>query len=218
MFTEVCETTQTSRCMDHVRWKNHKRHTTHSTSLRNNTLPSNPLYPFPIQNKQMSNTTLILKQNRRRQTPITTIPTLQIGTTHNNTLVQLHQHKHTPKYHWFVDGSRGGGASAGWTEGATSRPAGPDKRANQRKVSSLLKLIWAALQVAMQNQSLELALFVMVAMCFDNSKSLLRVTHWRVRVIALPHNTLVGSYECWIRIGTPWLPPILVLSVSGWNV
>ena len=106
-----------------------------------NTLPSNPLYPFPIQNKQMSNTTLILKQNRRRQTPITTIPTLQIRTTHNNTLVQLHQHKHTPKCHWFVDGSRGGGASAGWTEGATSRPAGPDKRANQRKVSSLLKLI-----------------------------------------------------------------------------
>ena len=30
----------------------------------------------------MSHTTLTLKQNRRRQTPITTIPSLQIGTTH----------------------------------------------------------------------------------------------------------------------------------------
>ena len=50
------------------------------------------------------------------------------------------------------------------------------KRANQRKVSRLIKLLWTALQVATQNESLELALFVMVAMCFDHSKSLLRVT------------------------------------------
>ena len=50
------------------------------------------------------------------------------------------------------------------------------KRANQRKVSSLLKLLWTALQVAMQKQKLGLALFVMVAICFDHSKSLLRVT------------------------------------------
>ena len=50
------------------------------------------------------------------------------------------------------------------------------KKANQRKVSSLLKLLWAALQVATQNESLELALFVIVVMCLDHSKSLLRVT------------------------------------------
>ena len=35
------------------------------------------------------------RQNRRRQTPITTMP----RTTHTNTLIQLHQHKHTPKGH-----------------------------------------------------------------------------------------------------------------------
>ena len=56
---------------------------------------------------------LIFKQNRRSQTPITTMLSLQIRTTHNNTLVQLHQHKHTPTGHGFVDGSRGGGAPAG---------------------------------------------------------------------------------------------------------
>ena len=49
------------------------------------------------------------------------------------------------------------------------------KSANQRKVSSLLKFLWAALQVATQNGSLELALFAMDAICFDHSKSLLRV-------------------------------------------
>ena len=37
------------------------------------------------------------------------MPPLQIRTTHNNTLVQLHQHKHTTKGHGFVDGYRGGG-------------------------------------------------------------------------------------------------------------
>ena len=68
------------------------------------------------QNKQMSHTTLIFKQNRRRQTPITTMPSLQIGTTHN-TLVQLHQHNHTSKGHGFVDSSRGGGVPAGRMEG-----------------------------------------------------------------------------------------------------
>ena len=46
------------------------------------------------------------------------------------------------------------------------------KRANQRKVSRLLKL----LRLRRKNESLELALFVMVALCFDHSKSLLRVT------------------------------------------
>ena len=56
----------------------------------------------------MSHTTFTFQQNRRRQTPITTISSLQIRTTHN-TLVQLHQHKHTTKGHGFVDGSRGGG-------------------------------------------------------------------------------------------------------------
>ena len=50
------------------------------------------------------------------------------------------------------------------------------KRANQRKVSRLLKLLWSALQIATQKRSLELALFVIVAMCFVHSKSLLRVT------------------------------------------
>ena len=54
----------------------HKHHTTHSTSLRNNTPPSNPSYPGPTQNKQMSPTTLIFKQNRRSQTPIATTPSL----------------------------------------------------------------------------------------------------------------------------------------------
>ena len=47
----------------------HMHHTTHSTLLRNNTPPSNPSYPGPIQNKQMSPTSLIFKQNRRGQTP-----------------------------------------------------------------------------------------------------------------------------------------------------
>ena len=65
------------------------------------------------QKTQVSHTTLILKQNRRRQTPITTMASLQIRTTHNTTLVQLHQHKHTSKGHGFVDGSRRGGAPAG---------------------------------------------------------------------------------------------------------
>ena len=37
------------------------------------------------------------------------MPLLQIRTTHNNTLVQLHQHKQTTKGHGFVDGSRAGG-------------------------------------------------------------------------------------------------------------
>ena len=46
------------------------------------------------------------------------------------------------------------------------------KRVNQRKVNSLLKLLWAALQVATQNEILELALFVMVTVCFDHSKLL----------------------------------------------
>ena len=63
--------------------QSHKHHTTHSSSLRNNTPPSNPSYPGPTQNK------------------------------HNYTLVQLHQHIHTPKSHGCVDGSRGGGAPAG---------------------------------------------------------------------------------------------------------
>ena len=55
--------------------QSHKHHTTHSTSLRNNT-PSNPSYPGLTQNKQMSPTTLIFKQNRRSQTPIITTPAL----------------------------------------------------------------------------------------------------------------------------------------------
>ena len=63
-----------------------------------------------MEKTEMSPTTLIFKQNRRRQIPITTMPPLQIRTTHN-TLVQLHQHKHTTKGHGFVDGSRGGGES-----------------------------------------------------------------------------------------------------------
>ena len=51
------------------------------------------------------------------------------------------------------------------------------KRANRRKVSSFVQLLWASLRVATQkNNGLELALFVMVAICFDHSKSLLRVT------------------------------------------
>ena len=52
------------------------------------------------------------------------------------------------------------------------------KGANQRKVSCLLKLLWAALQAATQKRNLgvSLKLFVMIAICFDHSKSLLRVT------------------------------------------
>ena len=50
------------------------------------------------------------------------------------------------------------------------------KRANQRKESRLLKLLWAALQVATQKRKLGVSLVCMVAMCFDHSKSLLRVT------------------------------------------
>ena len=44
----------------------------------------NPSYPGPTQN---------VKQNRRRQTPIITMPPLQIRASHDNTLIQLHQHK-----------------------------------------------------------------------------------------------------------------------------
>ena len=42
----------------------------------------------------MSHPTFIFTQNRRRQTPITTIPPLQNRTRHDNILVQLHQNKH----------------------------------------------------------------------------------------------------------------------------
>ena len=80
---------------------------------KNNTPQSNPSYSGPTQNKEMSPTTVIFKQNRRRQSPITTMPPLQIRTTHNNTLVQLQQHKHTTKDHGDVDGSCGGGEPAG---------------------------------------------------------------------------------------------------------
>ena len=38
-------------------------YTTHRTSLRNNTSQSNSLYPTPTLNKEMSPTTLKLKQN-----------------------------------------------------------------------------------------------------------------------------------------------------------
>ena len=60
-----------------------------------------------MEKPELSPSTLIFKQNRRRQTPITPMPPLQIRTTHN-TLVQLHQNKHTTKGHGFVDGSGGG--------------------------------------------------------------------------------------------------------------
>ena len=51
------------------------------------------------------------------------------------------------------------------------------KRANQRNVSRLLKLLSGQpFRLRRQNESLELALFVMVAICFYQSKSLLRVT------------------------------------------
>ena len=92
--------------------QSHKYHTTHRASLRNNTPQSNPSYPVPTQNKQMSPTTFIFKQDRRRQTPISTMPPLQIRTTHDNTFVQLYQHKHTTQCQGFVDGSHGSGESA----------------------------------------------------------------------------------------------------------
>ena len=47
----------------------------------------------------------------KRQPPITTMPYLHIRTTHNYTLVQLHQH--TTKCHGFVDGPHGCGEPAG---------------------------------------------------------------------------------------------------------
>ena len=76
----------------------------------------------------MSPTILIFKQNRQRQTPITTMPHLQIRTTHNNTLVQLHQHKHTTKGHGFVNGSRrGGGCALAHYYRTNSLQANPDK-------------------------------------------------------------------------------------------
>ena len=50
------------------------------------------------------------------------------------------------------------------------------KRANQRKVSSLLKLLWAALQVATQKQKLGVSLVCHSCNMFDHSKSLPRVT------------------------------------------
>ena len=43
-------------------------------------------------------------------------------------------------------------------------------RANKRKESRLLKLLWAALHVATEKRKLELALFDMVAICFDHSQ------------------------------------------------
>ena len=50
---------------------------------------------------------------------------------------------------------------------------------HKRKVSSLLKFLCAALQVATQTQKLlELALFVMIAICFDHSSvTLTHTTH-----------------------------------------
>ena len=71
-----------------------------------------PVVPRPNSEQTMSPTTLIFKQNRRSQTPITTMLSLQIRTTHKNTFVQLHQHKHTTTGHKFVNRSRGGGAPA----------------------------------------------------------------------------------------------------------
>ena len=80
-----------------------------------------------MEKPEMSPTTLIFKQNRQRQTPITTMPPWQIRITHN-TLVQLHQHKHTTKGHGFVDSSRGGGEVHLYiTTEQNSLQANPDK-------------------------------------------------------------------------------------------
>ena len=71
--------------------------------------PEQPVLPWP-NSEQMSPTTHIFKQNRRSQT-------LSPLVKQNNTLIQLHKHKHTTAGHGFVDGSRGGGV--------TSQLAGP---------------------------------------------------------------------------------------------
>ena len=50
------------------------------------------------------------------------------------------------------------------------------KRVNKRKVSSFLKLLWAAFQVAMQKQKLGISIVGHGCNMFDHSKSLLRIT------------------------------------------
>ena len=72
--------------IDDAKIKTNMKHihtTIFSTYLNNrqhnkvtDTPPSNPSYPGPTQNKQMSTAKLIPKQNRRSQTPITTVPSL----------------------------------------------------------------------------------------------------------------------------------------------
>ena len=90
--------TQTPNSIDYAKIKTNMKHihtTIVSTYLNNrqhnkvtNTIPltvhhsetklctGNPSYSGPTQNKQMSPTTLIFKQNRRSQTTITTMPSL----------------------------------------------------------------------------------------------------------------------------------------------
>ena len=63
--------------------------------------------------KTMPHLSFICKQIKRRPTPITTMPHLQNRTTHDNTVVQLHQNNHLAQGHIFVDGFHGRVESVG---------------------------------------------------------------------------------------------------------
>ena len=56
------------------------------------------------------------------------MPSLQIRTTHNNTLVRLHQHKHTTSCYGFVNGFCADGAPAGGMEVGHQSTRGPGCR------------------------------------------------------------------------------------------
>ena len=81
--------------------QSHKYLITQRTSLRNDTPQSNSSYPGSIQNKQMSHPTLNKIDEDKHSSPL--FPPLQNRTIHDNTLIQLHQNKHTAQGHGFVD-------------------------------------------------------------------------------------------------------------------
>ena len=82
----------------------------------------------PTHNKQMSLTMLIFKQNLRSQTPITTIPSLQIRTTHNNTtqLFNCTNINTQPQVTNLLTAPVEEGHLLVEWRWATSQPAGPD--------------------------------------------------------------------------------------------
>ena len=85
----------------------HRRHTAHSASLltvhhSETTLPQATRHTLA---QLRTNKCLLLRSYLNKSDEV---PSLQIRTTHSNTL-QLHQYKHTTTGHRFVDGSRRAG-------------------------------------------------------------------------------------------------------------